>query len=70
MNIISLALEGALQVLIFGLILGAGLPAVFALGIRALSFGTHDEDDADRSAFPFVVAPWFGQGRHPNHRSR
>ena len=56
MNIISLALEGALQVLIFGLILGAGLPAIFALGIRALSFGTHDEDEAANDHKPHPVA--------------
>ncbi|GAA1165724.1 hypothetical protein GCM10009584_03250 [Ornithinimicrobium humiphilum] len=39
------ALEGAAQVLFVGLLLGAGLPAVFALGIRALAWG--DGGDAE-----------------------
>lgn len=39
MNNIVLALEGAGQVLLFGILLGAGLPTIFALGIRALSYG-------------------------------
>ncbi|MCE1177815.1 MAG: hypothetical protein LWW86_02100 [Micrococcales bacterium] len=39
MNNLPLALEGAGKVLLAGLILGAGLPAVFALGIRALAYG-------------------------------
>jgi hypothetical protein len=33
---IALALEGAWKVLLAGLLLGAGLPAIFALGIRSL----------------------------------
>ena len=37
-----LALEGAWHVLLVGLVLGAGLPALFALGIRALSMGASD----------------------------
>ncbi|SOC57047.1 hypothetical protein SAMN05421879_11070 [Ornithinimicrobium cerasi] len=32
------ALQGAAQVLLVGLLLGAGLPAIFALGIRALAW--------------------------------
>ncbi|XVX19656.1 hypothetical protein ACQP1U_15320 [Actinomycetota bacterium] len=39
MNNLPLALEGAGKVLLAGLILGAGLPAIFALGIRALAYG-------------------------------
>lgn len=37
MHNLSLALEGAWRVLVVGLLLGAGLPAVFALGIRSLA---------------------------------
>ena len=37
---LGFALEGAWQVLAIGLILGAGLPAVFALGVRSLAWGT------------------------------
>jgi hypothetical protein len=33
------ALDGALRVLVVGLLFGAGLPAVFALGVRALAYG-------------------------------
>ncbi|MCA0294535.1 MAG: hypothetical protein LCH96_04300 [Actinobacteria bacterium] len=37
------ALDGSWRVLAIGMLLGAGLPAVFALGLRALSWGTgHD----------------------------
>ncbi|GGK77264.1 hypothetical protein [Ornithinimicrobium pekingense] len=39
------ALQGAAQVLLVGLVLGAGLPAVFALGIRALAWA--DGGDAE-----------------------
>lgn len=47
MNNIVLALEGAWQVLLVGLILGAGLPVVFSLGIRALSYGVGGEADIE-----------------------
>ncbi|AEV82986.1 hypothetical protein ACWT_1967 [Actinoplanes sp. SE50] len=39
MHNLTLAFEGAWKVLLAGLILGAGLPAVFALGIRSLAYG-------------------------------
>ena len=39
MHTLGLALEGAWKVLAFGLLLGAGLPLVFALGIRSLAWG-------------------------------
>ena len=38
MNNVSLALDAAWRVLIAGLLLGAGMPAMFALGVRALAF--------------------------------
>ncbi len=47
MNNISLALEGAWHVLLFGTILGAGLPTVFALGIRSLSYGVGGAADIE-----------------------
>lgn len=34
------ALDGAWKVLLAGLLLGSGLPALFAFGIRALAWGT------------------------------
>lgn len=46
MNTLWLALGGAWSVLWVGLLLGAGLPAVFALGIRALSYGVGGDADA------------------------
>lgn len=44
------ALDATWRILLVGLVLGAGLPALFALGIRALAWGTggeaeiHDEE--------------------------
>jgi hypothetical protein len=43
MHNVTLSLEGAWKVLIAGLILGAGLPALFALGIRSLAWGSGGE---------------------------
>lgn len=40
MHNFGFALNGAWQVLLAGLVLGAGLPVLFALGIRALAWGT------------------------------
>lgn len=37
------ALDGAWRVLISGVLLGAGLPAMFAFGVRALAWGTGGE---------------------------
>lgn len=39
MNNLTFAAEGAMRVLLAGLIFGAGLPALYALGIRALAYG-------------------------------
>jgi hypothetical protein len=36
---LGFALDGAWRVLAFGLLFGAGLPLVFALGIRSLAWG-------------------------------
>lgn len=47
MNNVILALEGAGQVLLVGVLLGAGLPIVFALGIRALSYGVGGAADIE-----------------------
>lgn len=55
MNNLWLALEGAWQVLLAGLLLGAGLPAIFALGVRALSHGVGaDVDATDHEPHPFA----------------
>jgi hypothetical protein len=39
MHMISLALQGSWKVLAASLVLGAGLPLIFALGIRSLAWG-------------------------------
>jgi hypothetical protein len=40
MHNLGFALEGAGRVLLVCLVLGAGLPALFALGVRALAYGS------------------------------
>jgi hypothetical protein len=40
MHNVGFALAGAWKVLLAGLVLGAGLPILFGLGIRALAWGT------------------------------
>ncbi|MXG91884.1 hypothetical protein [Nocardioides flavescens] len=49
---LGFALEGAWQVLAAGLLLGAGLPAVFALGIRSLAWGTGGAAEVAADARP------------------
>ena len=39
MHNLGFALDGAWRVLLAGLVLGAGLPVLFALGIRSLAWG-------------------------------
>jgi hypothetical protein len=39
MHNLGFAVEGAWRVLLAGLALGAGLPALFVLGLRSLSYG-------------------------------
>lgn len=43
MNQLLAALDGAWRVLLVGLVLGAGLPTMFAFGVRALAWGTGGE---------------------------
>ena len=40
MNSIELALKGAYDVLVAGLVFGAGLPVLYALALRALTIGS------------------------------
>ena len=49
MNNIQFALEGAWKVLLAGIILGAGLPALFALGIRSLAYGIGGDAEVDHA---------------------
>lgn len=39
MNNLSLALQAAWKVLLVGVVLGAGLPALFAVGVRSMAHG-------------------------------
>jgi hypothetical protein len=43
----SLFLQDAWKVLLYSLVLGAGLPVVYALGVRALAIGGAGADPAD-----------------------
>ncbi len=54
MHNVTLALSGAWRVLLASLILGAGLPALFALGVRALAYGSGGEAEVHDSG---VTAP-------------
>ncbi|ADG77344.1 hypothetical protein TPAU25S_02183 [Tsukamurella paurometabola] len=46
METITLALNAVWKVLLVGLILGAGLPALFAVGVRGLAIGNgHEQED-------------------------
>jgi hypothetical protein len=57
-NNVQFALEGAWKVMVAGLVLGAGLPLLFALGIRSLAYGAGGEAEVHESG---VTAPT----RHP-----
>jgi hypothetical protein len=47
---LSLFLQDIWKVLIYSLILGAGLPVIYALGVRASTLGTAGADGAEGSA--------------------
>ena len=56
MKILWLAFEGTWHVLLAGLILGAGLPTLFALGVRSLSMGTRGDPARRPSLLGKVIA--------------
>ena len=59
MNNLPLALEGAWKVLAIGLVLGAGLPVIFGLGIRSLAYaagGEAEESHAEGHPIGRVLA--------------
>lgn len=65
MNQVLLALQAGVQVLFAALLLGAGLPAIFALGMKGLAYGQGGtaEVDVDASAHPIgkaIAAVCFG----------
>ncbi len=51
---LSLEWHAVWKVLVFGLVLGAGLPALFALGIRSLAFGAGGEAEAHAPGAPLA----------------
>ncbi|WP_066911885.1 hypothetical protein [Millisia brevis] len=55
MHTVALALDGSWRVLLVSLVLGAGLPALFALGVRSLAFGIGGSAEADIAARPHPI---------------
>ncbi len=56
---LALALQGAWKVLAAGLVLGAGLPVIFGLGIRSLAYaagGDAEDSHAEPHAIGRVLA--------------
>ena len=49
MNVFGLEMKAIGQILLFGLILGAGLPVLFSAGIRALAWGAGGEAETHAS---------------------
>jgi hypothetical protein len=49
MHNLDFALQGAWKVLLAGLVLGAGLPLLFALGIRSMAYGAGGAAEAHES---------------------
>ncbi|MFN8108856.1 MAG: hypothetical protein U0Y82_03295 [Thermoleophilia bacterium] len=49
MNNLHLALNGSWRVLLWGLLFGAGVPLMFALGIRAYATGSGGDATADHA---------------------
>jgi hypothetical protein len=52
MSQVLLALQAGLQVLVAAVILGAGLPVIFSLGMRSLAYGTGGTAEVDASTKP------------------
>lgn len=49
MSNLTLALDGAWKVLLASLILGAGLPVVFAAGVRSMALGAGGDAEVDHA---------------------
>jgi hypothetical protein len=54
MHNLGFALEGAWRVLLAGLLFGAGLPALFALGVRSMAYSAGGDTEVHESG---VTAP-------------
>jgi hypothetical protein len=60
MHIVSLALQGSWKVLLASLVLGAGLPLIFALGIRSLAWGAGGDAEVHTAGMSGPRANPFG----------
>ena len=64
MHNLGFALDGAWRVLLASVLLGAGLPALFALGIRSLAWGAGGDAEVHESGVtgptPHPVGTWLG----------
>lgn len=52
MHNVTLAFEAAWKVLVVGVILGAGLPALFAVGVRSMAYGQGGDAEAVAGTAP------------------
>ncbi|CAM2840301.1 hypothetical protein RHDE110596_03495 [Prescottella defluvii] len=52
MDLLAQTANSLWQVVLVGLLLGAGLPAIFALGLKSLSLGAQTGPDGQMSASP------------------
>jgi hypothetical protein len=57
MQNLGFAAEGAWRVLVASLILGAGLPTLFALGVRALAYGAGGEAEVHETGVTGPAPP-------------
>lgn len=61
MSQVMAALDASWRILLIGLVLGAGLPALFAVGIRTMAWGTGGEAEIHDSGVapkPHPVGRW------------
>jgi hypothetical protein len=56
MDQVFAALDATWRILLIGILLGAGLPALFAVGVRALTWGMVDSDIDDGAKLRPTVA--------------
>lgn len=55
MSQVVLALQAGLQVLVAAVILGAGLPVIFSLGMRSLAYGTGGAAEVTADTKPHLL---------------
>jgi hypothetical protein len=55
MHNVTFAFEAAWKILVVGVILGAGLPALFAVGVRSMAYGQGGSAEAAAGTAPHPV---------------